>query len=359
MRIREAVAPHMAHENPVVPEACCLIDVGGTSTRVARCRTAGGRLVPAEIRVYGSRAYPSLEAILQDDEAGTGFRCRYAVIGVPGPLVDGAARATNLPWVIDAAGLQAALGFSGVTLLNDVEALGHAIEGLQADDLLMIHEGRRHPDFPAALIAPGTGLGEAFLTPEGDAYRVWPSEGGHADFAPVTALELRLLAHLRKRRERVSCERVCSGPGIYTLYRFLRDEGICPEPAWLRERLASADDPVEVISRNALLGDEPADITVRAIELFLSILGAEAGNMALRCNTRGGVYIGGGVALKILPHVKPEGMAAAFRRKGRLSAVVSEIPVMLIRKADANLHGLANYVRKWRLPGNAAGGGKG
>lgn len=347
----------MDRDHLLVPEACYLIDVGGTSTRVARCRTVGGRPVPAEIRVYESRAYPSLEALLRDDAARTGFAGKSAVIGVPGPVVDGAARATNLPWVIDAAGLQESLGLSGVRLLNDVEALGHAIAELGPGDLEVIHQGCPRPGWPAALIAPGTGLGEAFLTPEGDACRVWPSEGGHADFAPATALEVRLLAHLRNRWDRVSCERVCSGPGIYTLYRFLKEEGICPEPAWLRERLAAADDPVEAIARNALSGGEAADITVSAIGLFLSILGAEAGNMALRYNARAGVYIGGGVAMKILPHVNPAEFAAAFRNKGRLSAVVSEIPVMLIRKADANLYGLAGYARRWGLPGNAAGGG--
>lgn len=346
----------MDRDHLLVPEACYLIDVGGTSTRVARCRAAGGRLAPAETRVYESRAYPSLEAILRDDAARTGFSGKSAVIGVPGPVVDGAARATNLPWVIDAADLQRALGLSGVRLLNDVEALGHAIAGLGPGDIEVIHPGRPRAGYPAALIAPGTGLGEAFVTPEGDACRVWPSEGGHADFAPATALEVRLLAHLRNRWDRVSCERVCSGPGIYTLYRFLKEEGICPEPAWLRKRLAAAHDPVEAIARNALSGGEAADITVRTIELFLSILGAEAGNMALRFNARAGIYIGGGVALKILPLANKKGMAAAFHNKGRLSAVVSEIPLMLIRKANANLYGLAEYARNWRMPERTADG---
>ncbi|WP_373498870.1 glucokinase [Desulfococcus sp.] len=323
-----------------------LIDIGGTNTRVARCESqgTGGRLV--EMKTYNSKAYSGLEEIINDYGSTTGRRGEYAVIGVAGPVVDGAAMATNLPWVVDEARLKKTLGFSRVSLINDVEALGHSIEVLQKDDLDVIHAGSRREGFPAALIAPGTGLGEAFLIPHENAYRVFSSEGGHSDFAPATDLELKLLAHLRSSRDHVSYEQVCSGPGIHTIYRFLKAEGICREPPWLKSRLASAGDPVEIIAENALSGKEAEDITVKAIDVFVSILGAEAGNMALRYNARAGVYIGGGVASKILPFVKKDGFLTSFKTKGRLSGVVSDIPVLLIRKFEANLYGLANYARK-------------
>jgi len=323
-----------------------LIDIGGTHTRLAVCEGPCGDAFPRDIKFYNSRAYSDIEGIIQDYHNTRRIRPKAVIIGVAGPVADGSAGTTNLTWTIDAQKLKTALGFSDVKVINDIEALGYAIEVFEESDFKTIHFGKRCHQSPAVLIAPGTGLGECFLLPFEDGFKVFPSEGGHADFAPTNAMELGLLAFLLKRLSHVSYEQVCSGPGICNIYRYLANNRICFEPSWLKTRIETAKDTAAIIAQNALSGTDTAAITVRTVEIFVSILAAEAGNLAMRYGAKGGIYIGGGIAPKVLPFLPKEIFTASFKAKGRLSGFVSDIPVMLIRKPEANLWGLANYARK-------------
>lgn len=323
-----------------------LIDVGGTHTRLAVCNGPNGNIFPQGIKIYESRVYPGIDKIIQNYRSSLGILPKAVVIGVAGPVTEDSAGATNLTWTINAKKLKTALGFSEVRIINDVEALGYAIEVLGKNDIEIIHSGKRCLRSPAALIAPGTGLGESFLVPSENGFQVFPSEGGHADFAPTNAMEIGLLDFLLKRGNHVSYERVCSGPGICNIYRYLADKRICFEPSWLKKRIETAEDPAAIIARNALSGTDATAITVRTVEIFVSILGAEAGNLAMRYGAGGGIYIGGGIAPKIRPFLTRAAFVLSFKAKGRLSGYVSSIPVMLIRKPEANLWGLANYAQK-------------
>jgi glucokinase len=226
---------------------------------------------------------------------------------VAGPVVAGRATITNLPWVVDEEQLQAALNLSFVHLLNDLEAIAHAVPFLEPADLHTLNEGQPAPGGTIAVIAPGTGLGEAFLTWDGSRYCPHASEGGHTDFGPVNPLEVELLRYLQDRFEHVSYERICSGLGLPNIYAFLKDSGYADEPAWLAEELTAADDPTPVIVNAALHpaygGDERegSELCVATLNTFVSILGAEAGNLALKVLASGGVYLGGGIPRRILP----------------------------------------------------------
>ncbi|MFC1858757.1 glucokinase [Thermodesulfobacteriota bacterium] len=322
------------------------IDIGGTHTRLATCNYEVGAAIPKNIKIYNSTAYQGVEEIIKDYADSMQISAKYAVIGVPGPVVNGSAKATNLPWIIDEQKLKAALMLSEVKLINDVEALGYSIEVLDEDDHEIINTGRHHAGSPIALIAPGTGLGESFLIHHENSYKVYASEGGHSDFAPTNTLEIKLLDYLLNRSDHVSYERVCSGKGLYNIYKFLRDEHICIEPDRLKDLLIKTGDPAKLISQNALSGKTAQPITVKTIDTFVEILGAEAGNMAMRYNAKNGVYIGGGIVPKIRPLIKKDLFMKSFKRKGRLSGYVSDIPVKVIRKPEANLYGLANFALK-------------
>ena len=208
------------------------VDIGGTHTRLAMADEDASGIQPAYFRSYRSEKYRDVDEVIQDYQTSIGIQAKRAVIGVPGPVLNGTARATNLPWELEEKGLAERLGFSSVKLINDVEALGYAIDVLAPDDLVMLNPGRPYPDAPAAVFAPGTGLGEAYVLPAGNRYRVFPSEGGHAGFSPSNKLELQLLEYLMAAHDHVSVESVCSGPGICNIYRFLRDRKICFEPQW-------------------------------------------------------------------------------------------------------------------------------
>jgi glucokinase len=262
-----------------------------------------------------------------------------ASFGVAGPVVAGRASITNLPWVMDEEQLQAALHLSSVRLLNDLAAIAHAVPFLESADLHTLNEGQPAPDGNIAVVAPGTGLGEAFLTWDGSRYRPHASEGGHADFAPTNPLEIELLRYLHDRFEHVSYERVCSGRGLPNIYAFLKDSGYADEPAWLAEELAAADDPTPVIVNTALARE--CELCVATLDTFVSILGAEAGNLALKVLASGGVYLGGGIPPRILPALEQGPFMQAFRNKGRMSDLLVRFPVHVILNPKVALLGAA------------------
>jgi glucokinase len=316
-------------------------DIGGTKTRLAVFSPEAGLRAPLAETTVPSAHYPGLEALVREFLAQARLPVERAIFGVPGPVVAGQATITNLPWVLDERQLQEALNLSSVRLLNDLAAIARAVPFLEPADLHTLNEGQPTPGGAMAVIAPGTGLGEAFLTWDGSRYRPHPSEGGHADFAPISPFELELLRHLQERFGRVSYERVCAGPGLHNIYAYLKDSGYAEEPPWLAEQLAAANDPTPVIANAALREERPCKLCVAALNTFVSILGAEAGNLALKVLATGGVYLGGGVPPRILPALKHERFMEAFRHKGRMSDLLTRMPVHVILNLKAPLLGTA------------------
>jgi len=235
---------------------------------------------------------------------------------------------TNLPWVVESQSLRRSLKGTPVQLLNDLSAIAHAIPFLEADDIATINSGEALQGGAKAVIAPGTGLGEGFLVWDGTRYQAFPSEGGHADFAPNNALQDELLGYLRQRYDHVSCERVCSGRGIPDLYAFFKDSGRLSEPEWLRKKISEAKDRTPVIVNSAI--EMGVEISNAATDLFISILGSEAGNMTLKVLATGGVYLAGGIPPRILPQLKSGAFMESFIHKGRFSDFLTNVPVHVI-----------------------------
>jgi len=246
--------------------------------------------------------------------------------------------------VIDEQVVSGALEGVPVQLLNDLEALAHAVPFLEPSDIHTLYKGEPDPNGNIAVVAPGTGLGETFLTRMGSRYRVHASEGGHADFAPTDPVQLEMLRYLHERFGHVSFERVGSGRGLPNIYAYLKESGYADEPAWLAERLASAEDPTPVIVEAALDEGSPCALCTATLDTFVSILGAEAGNLALKVLATGGVYLGGGIPPRILPALKGERFLQSFRSKGRISDVLERIPVHVIVAPDVPLMGAARHV---------------
>jgi glucokinase len=318
-------------------------DIGGTKTHLALFEHQEGPRNPVAEATYPSREYGSLDEVVQQFLAETGSDIDRATFGVAGPVVAGRSKITNLPWLMEEQKLAASLSLSSVTLLNDLEAIANGVPALLPQDLHTLHSAEREPQGAIAIIAPGTGLGEAFLTYCGDGYQAHPSEGGHAEFAPVNELEIGLLRYLLERHDHVSYERVCSGSGIPNLYAYLRDTGRYEEPAWLAQRLAASDDPTPVIVNNGLDDLEACPICVATLDMFVAILATEAGNMALKVMATGGVYLAGGIPPRILPALERGSFLAAFRDKGRLADVIGRIPIHVITNRSVALIGSARH----------------
>lgn len=320
-------------------------DIGGTKTNLAVFSTEdeNGWREPLAEATFPSSRYPSLEALVEDFQAQHHFTIERASFGVAGPVVNGRATITNLPWVLEEQHLKKALGIPVVRLLNDLMAIAHGVPYLRADDLYTLNAGHPIEHGAIAVVAPGTGLGEAFLTWDGGRYHPHTSEGGHADFAPADELQLNLLRYLQLRYTHVSFERVCSGKGLPNIYAFLKESGLATEPAWLAEALARTKDPTPVIVDNALDKDHACEICTMTLQFFVSILGAEVGNMALKVLATGGVFIGGGIPPRILPFLSEGRFMQAFLRKGRLSDILIPIPVYVIRNPNIALLGAARH----------------
>ncbi len=318
-------------------------DIGGTKTILALFSWGAGAHTPMAESTFVSASYASLEAIIGEFLAANPASVEVACFGVAGPVVAGRASVTNLPWVIDAAAISASMGFGAVHLLNDLEAIAHAVRILQADDIATLNQGAAVPGGSVGVVAPGTGLGEAFLTWDGARYRAHPSEGGHASFAPNSAHERGLQQYLQERLGHVSYERVCSGIGLPNIYAYFRDAVFAQETPAVAAALAEAADPTPLIVRFALSAPEPCPLCVATVETFVSILGAEAGNLALKVLATGGVYIGGGIPPRILDQLRQPRFLAAFREKGRMRELLSSIPVHVILNPKAGLLGAASF----------------
>jgi glucokinase len=307
-------------------------DVGGTKTDLGVYSAEGGPRTPLAQAEFHNASYPSLEAIVREFLGKVKQPVDQACFDVAGPVLGGRAKITNLPWVIDETKLSQELGLTSVRLLNDLEAIARAVAILKPEDLHTLNSGEPVPGGTMAVIAPGTGLGEAFLTWDGSRYRAYASEGGHADFAPSDAAQIGLLQYLRERHrdEHVSYERVCSGVGIPNIYEYLRDSDVAQESPEFAQQLGAGADRTRVILDAALHPTEPCQLCVGTLDMFIAILGAEAGNLALKVLATGGVYLGGGIPLHVLPALDKGRFLEAFQRKGRFAELLARVPVYVI-----------------------------
>lgn len=315
-------------------------DVGGTKTSLAVVDPSAGPRRWTRMATLPSQNFPDLVSLVQAFLSQGSERIERACFGVAGPVRAGRVHLTNLNWHLDEQQLAHSLRLTEAILINDLLAIANAVPHLLPDELRTLNAGRPEPHATIAVIAPGTGLGEAFLTWDGTRHRAYPSEGGHTDFAPRNARELELLRFLLGRFEHISYERLCSGQGIPNIYAFLKETGRAEEPAWLAERLAGAPDPTPIIVEAALRG-APPPICRETLELFVSILGAEAGNLALKTLALGGVYVAGGIPPRILPKLEDGTFMRAFLAKGRLSDLMADIPVHVVLQPQAPLIGAA------------------
>ncbi|MBN1261961.1 MAG: glucokinase [Anaerolineae bacterium] len=318
-------------------------DIGGTKTNLAIYDPEQGIREPLFAETFPSGNFPTLEALVRKFLESVDAPITRVCFGVAGPVVGGRATITNLPWVLDEHGLRRALGVEAVFLINDLTSIAYAVPFLEQSDFRSLNEGRPVPGGAIAVIAPGTGLGEAFLTWGGAHYLAHPSEGGHADFAPVGDTQIEMLTYLKDKFEHVSYERICSGMGLPNIYAFLRDTGRYEEPPWLAEALAKAKDPTPEIVNAALDKERECALCRATLDIFVSVLGSEAGNLALKVLSTGGIFLGGGIPPRILAALEHGQFMNAFLRKGRLSHLLAPMPVAVILNSKAPLLGAAHY----------------
>jgi glucokinase len=313
-------------------------DVGATNTRLGWFDVRDGALAPGITRSYESHQQASLDGLVATFLAESPGAVRLMCLGVAGPVRDGRVEGANLPWSVDAGSLAQRFRLERVLLVNDLEANAWGLATLPEGDFAVLQRGRPAPTGNAAVISAGTGLGQAGLVWDGQRHRPVASEAGHADWAPQDELQAALWRFLTAEVGHVSVERVLSGPGLHNIYRFLRDGQGLAEPDWLAEALRR-EEPSPLISRAGLEGR--AEICVRALELFGAIYGAEAGNLGLRMLATAGVYLGGGIAPRILPILRRPEFLAAFAAKGRVRPLLEDIPVRVVLNDRAALQGAA------------------
>jgi glucokinase len=339
-------------------------DIGGTKINLALYDWEKGRVEPIREDTVWTADYESLEEVLtefleepeatepdpddlSEEEEDTASRpspslspITAACFGVPGPVLNNICRTTNIPWTIEGDKLAEFLNIPQVKLLNDLEAMAYGLPFLEPEEIEDLNPNAPSPppDGTRVLLAAGTGLGESLIVWTGKDYQICPSEGGHADFAPNNDLEIELLRYLRTSYLHVSYERVLSGPGLHLIYQFLRDTQK-NEPTWFAEKLPTGD-PASLIAEAGIEGKP--DICKNALQLFVSIYGAEAGNMALKTLAMGGVYIGGGIAPKILPALQNGTFMKSFLAKGRYKRLLGKIPVRVILNPHTAILGAAS-----------------
>jgi glucokinase len=325
-------------------------DVGGTNARLALVELNGaGARIERESK-YRSGDYPGLSPIVRRFREEVPISPDRACFGIACPVVGDDCTAPNLPWSINARKLAAEIGIAQTTIINDFVAAGYGIELLGPSDVVTLQEGSPTLHGPIALIGAGTGLGQGFLLWQEDHYRVLPSEGGHGDFAPRNKLQASMLQFLGRQFDRVSWERLLSGPGLSNIYRYLLVSEAAPEQAVVRAELEQ-EDPASVITRHGLARTDR--LSHRALDLFCEILGAQAGNLALTVLATGGVYLGGGIAPRIVERLRSGPFLTAFRDKGRMSELMSRIPVHVIMNPRVGLLGAAAVAG--RMEGREAG----
>src|SRR5215510_8669088 len=317
-------------------------DIGGTKTDLAIYSPESGPHTPLAQTQVHSADYPSLQAMVREFLVNVNMSVDVASFDVAGPVINGHVKTTNLPWVLDEQTLANDLDLKAAHLMNDLEAVARAVPALRVEDVITINKGEPVSNGPIAVIAPGTGLGESFLTWDGSEYLAHGSEGGHCDFAPTAERQIRLLAYLLPRFGHVGVERVCSGIGVPNIYEFLRDEEKISERPDIAQLIASATDHTKAIVEAASDPTNPSELCRATVEMLVSILASEAGNLALKVLATGGVYLAGGIAFHVLDALMQPQFMQTFINKGRFKDLMGRIPVHVIT-ARAALVGAANF----------------
>lgn len=315
-------------------------DIGGTNVRLAYFEVSGGRLVSTFTEIHPAREFASLEEAARKFLSAHSLKIECACFGVAGAVKHGKVKLTNLPWALDERLLARNLGIEQTWLINDLEANAEGVAALSPDDFLVLNQGDAGGSDNCAIISAGTGLGEAGLVWDGVRRRPVASEGGHADFSPRTDLDIELLKYLRTQSGQVSWEQVLSGPGLFNLYKFLRDTGRGEEPAWLAAEISQGNPPA-VITHAALEGK--SNLCVQALDLFVNYYGMEAANLALKFLAVGGIYLGGGIAPKIAAKLQNGKFMDAFVRNARLGNILKLVPVHVILNDKTALFGAARH----------------
>jgi glucokinase len=317
-------------------------DIGGTKTDLAVYSSEAGLDAPlAETEVHSAN-YGSLEAIASEFLTKVKGQVDRACFAVAGPVIGGRAKITNLPWVIDESTVAKELDLEHIHLLNDLEAIAFAVPRLRPNDVHTLNAGEPVAGGAIGVIAPGTGLGESFLTWDGSSYIAHSSEGGHTSYAPTDETQMGLLAYMLKRFGHVSYEQVCSGIGIPHIYEYLRTSGYATETPEVAEAIGAAHDPSPVITKFGLDPARPSALCTATIDILISILGDEASNLALKVLATGGIYLAGGVATHVLPALKGPRFMQSFTRKGRFAELMTRVPIHVI-VTRAALTGAASY----------------
>lgn len=330
-------------------------DVGGTKTRLAFCLLEDGRVLRQQTETFASGEYSCFEEIVRLFIDRHGFSVTRSCFGVPGPVVNGEAKATKLPWHFREEQISKALNIPKVKLVNDLVATAAAVPHLMKKDLYVLHEGGTkwhavnnhlpgrnigsgNGEAVIGVLAPGTGLGQAFIYAKSGQHYIMASEGGHVDFAPTNEVELELLKYLKLKHDHVSYDRIVSGPGLYIIYKFLKDTGFASEPPELNKLLREKD-PGKIITTTGKTGEY--ELCAKTLDIFASILGAQAGNMVLTLMATGGIYLGGGIPAGIYKKLADGTTVNSYLNKGRLSYLAKKTPLYVILDDHAALLGAA------------------
>lgn len=317
-------------------------DIGGTKTHLALFSSSKTQWLVQFEAIYPSKNYASLAAVIQHflRQAKPQHAIQAAGFGVAGPVIQAQCQITNLPWIITVAQLQQQLSTTKIFLMNDLESIGLSIPYLPPNKLIALNPAATIQPGNKALIAAGTGLGEGLLYWDGNQFHAIASEGGQVNFAPRDQREMELLHYWQQQLTHVSYEHVLSGPGLFNIYQFLKHSGYGEEPAWLTQQLNQLD-PSAVIAEVGL--NHNNQLCVQALDMLVSIYGAAAGNLALKFMALGGVYLGGGIAPKIITQLQEGIFMRAFTDKGRFTQLLNTIPVYVILDPKAGLWGIARY----------------
>ena len=313
-------------------------DIGGTNARLALFDVRNGQFSLVSATIFPSRRYSSLDKIVTEFVRTAGIRPARACFGVAGPVTNGRVETSNLPWTIESRRLADELNLKNTTLINDLEATGWGIAALSPHDLAPLNNLCANSPGNQAIVAAGTGLGEGGLYWDGTQHHVFATEGGHSDFAPLNDLQVELFHYLHARYGHVSYERILSGPGLVNVFEFLRDTGKGKVPDWLAEQMLKMD-PAAAVSEAAMEGK--CAMCAQALDIFVSVFGAEAGNLALKLKATGGVFLAGGIAPKILPRLATPIFLQAFLGKGRMQHLMEIMPVKVITNDKLALLGAA------------------
>lgn len=318
-------------------------DIGATNTRVALFEPQGDLRKPARVRSYAGADYPGLVEVLREYLKDVDHPVIAACFGAAGPVVEGRVKLTNINWIVDSNELCDKFDLKAAWLINDLKAIANAVPLLRDNELKVLNAGIPEDRGTIAVIAPGTGLGIGFLAWAAGRYRAYATEGGHADFAPVNPVHDEMLSFLRNKFKQVAVEHVGAGVGLPNIYEFLKASGRGQEPGWLADEMSAASDPTPVIVDNAMAAKPGSEICQQTLQIFVTVLAGEAGNLALQFGATGGVYVGGGIPPRILPAFERYGFMQTFIAKIGYEYYLERFPVKIILHSEPGLLGAADY----------------